>query len=144
MQKFRDRNGFSNLLEQPEEIEMVKSMLNANDFTDSRLRAIYETICSSQEAAGGTLKPTEILAMLDNEELVSRRRELITTLEDRPEVPFKECIQGLIRRRLETKLKLLQKRIRDAEDSGDDIAIAQISMEQLEVKRQFDVLVNSH
>ncbi|MBR4329086.1 MAG: hypothetical protein IKP71_04475, partial [Candidatus Riflebacteria bacterium] len=69
---------------------------------------------------------------------------LITTLEDRPEVPFKECIQGLIRRRLETKLKLLQKRIRDAEDSGDDIAIAQISMEQLEVKRQFDMLVNSH
>ena len=132
------------LLEQPEEIEMVKSMLNADDFTDSRLRAIYETICSSQEAAGGTLKPAEILAMLDNEELVSRLSELITTLEDRPEVPFKECIHGLIRRRLETKLKLLQKRIRDAEDSGDDIAIAQISMEQLEVKRQFDVLVNSH
>ena len=132
------------LLEQPEEIEMVKSMLNADDFTDSRLRVIYETICSSQEAAGGTLKPAEILAMLDNEELVSRLSELITTLEDRPEVPFKECIQGLIRRRLETKLKLLQKRIRDAEDSGDDLAIAQISMEQLEVKRQFDVLVNSH
>jgi uncharacterized membrane protein (DUF106 family) len=59
-------------------------------------------------------------------------------------VPFKECIQGLIRRRLETKLKLLQKRIRDAEESGDDIAITQISMEQLEVKRQFDMLVNSH
>ncbi len=132
------------LLEQPEEIEMVKSMLTADDFTDSSLRAIYETICSSQEAAGGTLKPAEILAMLDNEELVSRLSEVITTLEDRPEVPFKECIQGLIRRRLETKLKLLQKRIRDAEDSGDDIAITQISMEQLEVKRQFDMLVNSH
>jgi len=132
------------LLEQPEEIEMVKSMLTAEDFTDSSLRAIYETICSSQEAAGGTLKPAEILAMLDNEELVSRLSEVITTLEDRPEVPFKECIQGLIRRRLETKLKLLQKRIRDAEESGDDIAITQISMEQLEVKRQFDMLVNSH
>ena len=132
------------LLEQPEEIEMVKSMLSSDDFTDLRLRAIYEVICLNQEAAGGTLKPAEILALLDNEELVSRLSELITTLEDRPEVPFKECIQGLIRRRLETKLKLLQKRIRDAEDSGDDIAIAQISMEQLEVKRQFDVLVNSH
>ncbi|MBP5468474.1 MAG: hypothetical protein J6Z11_04435, partial [Candidatus Riflebacteria bacterium] len=131
------------LLEQPEEIEMVKNMLVADDFTDSQLRAIYEAICKYQDAAGGTLKPAEILAMLDNEKLVSRLSELITTLEDKPEVPFKECIQGLIRRRLEKKLKLLQKRIRDAENSGDDTAIAQISMEQLEVKRQFDVLINS-
>lgn len=132
------------LLEQPEEIDMVKNVLTADDFTDSQLRAIYEAICMYQDAAGGTLKPAEILAMLDNEKLVSRLSELVTTLEDKPEVPFKECIQGLIRRRLEKKLKLLQKRIRDAESSGDDTAIAQISMEQLEVKRQFDVLINSH
>lgn len=131
------------LLEQPEEIEKVKSMLIAEDFTDKRLREIYEAICLNQEAAGGILKPAEILAMLDNENLVSRLSELITTLEEKPEVPFKECIQGLIKRRLQTKLKLLQKRIRDAENSGDDTAITQISMEQLEVKRQFDMLVNS-
>ena len=132
------------MLEQPEEIEMVRAMLMADDFTDSRLRAIYEAICLHQETAGGTLKPAEILAMLDDEDLVSRLSGLITTLEEKPEVPFKECLQGLIRRRLETKLKLLQKRIRDAENSGDDMAIVQTSMEQLEVKRQYDMLVNSH
>ncbi len=132
------------LLEQPEEIEMVRASLTAEDFTDVRLRAIYEAICSYQEAANGALKPAEILAMLDDENLVSRLSELITTLEEKPEVPFKECIKGLIKRRLETKLKLLQKQIRDAENSGDDSAIMQISMEQLEIKRQFDVLINSH
>lgn len=132
------------LLEQPGEIEKVKFTLNADDFTDSTLREIYKSICVYQDAAGGTLKPAEVLAMLDNDKLVSRLSELITTLEDKPEVPFKECIQGLIRRRLETKLKLLQKRIREAENSGDISAIMQISTEQLELKRQFDVLVNSH
>ena len=132
------------LLEQPAELEMVKAMLTTEDFSDNRLRAIYEAICLHQDTAGYTLKPAEILAMLDDDDLVSRLSELITTLEDRPEVPFKECIQGLVRSRLEMKLKLLQNRIREAESSGDDTAILQASMEQLETKRQFDMLVNSH
>lgn len=131
------------LLEQPEKIEMVKSVLKSEDFGDTSLRAIYDVICLHQDGARGTLKPAEILAMLDDDDLVSRLSELITTLEDRPEVPFKECIQGLVRRRLETNSKLLQNRIREAESRGDDLAITQISMEQQSIRRQLDMLVNS-
>lgn len=132
------------LLDKPEETEKIRSLLGSDSFTDFGLKAIYETICSHQEAAGGTLKPAEILAMLDDDESVSRLSGLIASLEDKPEEPVEECIQGLIKSKLENELKLLQKRIRDAESSGDDTALAQASMEQLNIKRRLDMLVNSH
>ena len=132
------------LLEKPSEFEMVKEMLGEQDFSDETLRAIYNAISLHQAAASYTLKPAEILGILDDDKLVSRLSELITTLEDKPEVPFKECLQGLIRSRLETIQKLLRSRIREAERSGDDAALLRYSMELSEAKRQTDMLVSSH
>ena len=128
------------LLEQPEELEKIKNLLVADDFSDRHLRAIYEAICADQEAAGGELKPAEVLAMLDDDELVSRLSELIATLEERPAEPIKECIEGLVRSRLENELKLLQKRIREAEDSGDSATAAQLCVELLNIKRRLDYM----
>lgn len=128
------------LLEHPDELDRVKALLGPGDFSDPRLRNIFEAISFQQEAAGGSLKPAEILAALDDASLVSRLSELITMLEDRPPEPFMECVKGLVKSRLDVELKALQQRIRDAERSGDDLVIARISMEQLELKRKIDML----
>ncbi len=128
------------LLEQPEELERVRALLGPGDFSDPRLRQIFEAISFQQEAAGGSLKPAEILAALDDASLISRLSELITTLEDRPPEPFMECVKGLVKSRLDNELKLLQQRIREAERNGDDRVITSISMEQLELKRKIEML----
>jgi DNA primase len=98
------------LLEHPEELDRVKALLGPADFSDPRLRRIFEAMSFQQEAAGGSLKPAEILAALDEPDLVSRLSELITTLEDRPNEPFMDCVKGLVKARLESELKNLQLR----------------------------------
>ncbi len=128
------------LLEHPEELDRVRALLGPGDFSDPRLRQIFEAISFQQEAAGGSLKPAEILAALDDPTLISRLSELITTLEDRPPEPFMDCVKGLVKSRLDAELKLLQQQIREAERSGDDAVIARVSMEQLELKRKMELL----
>ncbi|MDD2999873.1 MAG: DNA primase, partial [Candidatus Riflebacteria bacterium] len=128
------------LLEHPEELDRIRALLGPGDFSDPRLKKIFEAISFQQEAAGGSLKPAEILAALDETTLVSRLSELITTLEDRPPEPFMECVKGLVKTRLEAELKTLQQRIREAESGGDDSRIAQLSMEQIDLKRKMDIL----
>ncbi len=128
------------LLEHPEDLERIRALLGPTDFSEPRLRNIYEAISFQQEAAGGSLKPAEILAALDEPELVSRLSELITTLEYRPNEPFMECVKGLVKNRFEAELKLLQQKIRDAERGGNDTLTAQLSMEQVDLKRKMDML----
>lgn len=128
------------LLEHPEELDRVRALLGPADFSDPRLRRIFEALSFQQEAAGGTLKPAEILAALDDSALVSRLSELITTLEDRPPEPFMDCVKGLVRSRLEVEMKTLQQQIREAERGGDDNLTARLSMEQVDVKRKIDML----
>ncbi|HNX75722.1 MAG TPA: DNA primase [Candidatus Rifleibacterium sp.] len=128
------------LLEHPEELDRIRALLGPGDFSDPRLREIFEAISFQQEAAGGSLKPAEILAALDEASLISRLSELITTLEDRPPEPFMECVKGLVKTRLDTELKLLQERIREAERTGNDQIITSISMEQLDLKRKIEML----
>jgi len=128
------------LLEHPEELDRVRALLGPADFSDPRLRRIFEALSFQQEAAGGTLKPAEILAALDDASLVSRLSELITTLEDRPHEPFMDCVKGLVRSRLELEMKSLQQKIREAERGGEDNLTARLSMEQVDVKRKIDML----
>lgn len=128
------------LLEHPEELDRVRALLGPADFSDPRLRKIFEAMSFQQEAAGGSLKPAEILAALDEPVLVSRLSELITTLEDRPNEPFMDCVKGLVKTRLECELQTLQQQIREAERGGDDTRTAQLSMEQVDVKRKMDML----
>jgi len=128
------------LLEHPEELDRVRALLGPDDFSDPRLRNIFEAISFQQEEAGGSLKPAEILAALDDSNLVSRLSELITTLGDRPPEPFMECVKGLVRHRFDAELKALQQHIREAERAGDDNLMAQLSMEQIDVKRKMDML----
>jgi len=128
------------LLEQPEELERVRALLSPEDFSDPRLKKLFEAISFQQQAASGALKPAEILAALDEPELISRLSELITTLEDRPPEPFMECVKGLLKSRLENEMKALQAKIRDVEKKGDDRQLALLSMEQIEIKRKIDLL----
>jgi DNA primase len=128
------------LLEHPEELDRVRALLGPGDFSDPRLRQIFEAISFQQEAAGGSLKPAEILAALDDASLISRLSELITTLEDRQPEPFMECVKGLVKSRLDAELKDIQLKIREAERGGDDSVIARLSMEQLDVRRKIETL----
>lgn len=128
------------LLEHPEELDRVRALLGPGDFSDPRLRQIFEAISFQQEAAGGSLKPAEILAALDDASLISRLSELITTLEDRQPEPFMECVKGLVKSRLDAELKEIQLKIREAERGGDDSVIARLSMEQLDVRRKIETL----
>lgn len=128
------------LLEHPEELDKVRALLGPGDFSDPRLRNIFEAISFQQEAAGGSLKPAEILAALDDASLISRLSELITTLEDRQPEPFMECVKGLVKSRLNSELQALEQRIREADRCGDDLAIARMSVEQSELKRKKELL----
>jgi DNA primase len=128
------------LLEYPEELDRVRALLGPDDFSDPRLKKIFEAINSQQQAAGDNLKPAEILASLDDSNLISRLSELMTTLEDKPDEPFMDCVKGLLRNRLESELKNIQKGIRDAEKKGDDEQLALFSVEQTEIKRKIDLL----
>jgi len=128
------------LLEYPDELERVRALLSPDDFTDPRLKKLFEAISFQQQAASGALKPAEILAALDEPELISRLSELITTLEDRPPEPFMECVRGLLKTRLENEMKSLQSQIREVEKKGDDRQLALLSMEQIEIKRKIDLL----
>ena len=128
------------LLEHPEELDRVRALLGPDDFSDPRLRQIFEAISFQQEVAGGSLKPAEILAALDDSGLVSRLSELITTLGDRPAEPFMECVKGLVKHRFEAELKALQQHIREAERAGDDTLMAQLSVEQVDIRRKMDML----
>ncbi|GAB4269951.1 MAG: DNA primase [Candidatus Rifleibacteriota bacterium] len=128
------------LLEHPEELDRVRSLLGPHDFSDPRLKKLFEAISFQQQAACGSLKPAEILAALDEPELISRLSELITTLEDRPPEPFMDCVRGLLRSRLENELKQLQSKIREAERKGDEKQLTTYSIEQIELKRKIDML----
>lgn len=128
------------LLEHPDELERVRSLLGPDDFSDPRLKKIFEAVSFQQQAAGGALKPAEILAAMDEPELISRLSELITTLEDRPPEPFMECVKGLLKSRLESEMKFLQTQIREADKKGNEKQLTQFSMEQIELKRKLDML----
>ncbi len=128
------------LLEHPEELERVKALLSPSDFSDTRLRKLFEAISFQQEAAGGSLRPAEILANLDEPGLVSRLSELITTLEDKPPEPFMDCVKGLVRCRLDAESKLFQKKIQEAEARGDENEIARLTLEQVQLKRKVSML----
>lgn len=128
------------LLEHPDELERVRALLGPEDFSDPRLKKLFEAISFQQQTARGSLKPAEILAALDEPELISRLSELITTLEDRPPEPFMDCVKGLLKARLEGEMKELQAKIRETEKNGDDRQLALLSMEQVEIKRKIDLL----
>ncbi|MGM0600287.1 MAG: DNA primase [Candidatus Rifleibacteriota bacterium] len=128
------------LLEHPEELDRVRALLGPDDFSDPRLKKIFEAINSQQQAAGDNLKPAEILASLDDSNLISRLSELMTTLEDKPDEPFMDCVKGLLKSRLEAELKDIQMGIRDAEKKGNDEQLALFSVEQTEIKRKIDLL----
>lgn len=128
------------ILEYPQDIEKVSRLLTPADFSDHRLRAIYEAISFQQEAAGGELKPAEILTSLEDAQLVSRLSELIITLEDRPSEPFLECVKGLVKNRFENELKSVHQRIIKAESSGDNDSVSKLVNEQSDLRRKMDLL----
>ena len=131
------------LLEHPEELDRVRALLGPDDFSDTRLRSIFEAISFQQDAAGGSLKPAEILATLDDSELISRLSELITSLEDRSPEPFMQCVKTLVEKRLKHEAEFLQKRIVAAEKRGDEAEIAQLMQEQFQLKLKKEVLRNN-
>lgn len=128
------------LLENPQDYYKVKALLEPADFSDLRLKKIFEVISFQQEASDGTLKPAEILAALDDDSLVSRLSNLITTLEDRPPEPLMDCVRGLVKSKIESRLKSLTQEIREAENQGDDNYVSELSMEQIELRRKMDLL----
>ena len=128
------------LLEHPHEIEKVCALLSPADFSDPRLRKLFEIIAQKQEAADGTLKPAQILATLDDSELVSRVSELLVTLEERPAEPFMQCVKLMVIDRMKHEAEEIQKKIRRAEHGGDSGEIGRLTMAQVELRRKIDLL----
>ncbi len=128
------------LLEHPEDFDSTSTMLTSAVFSDNDLRKIFEAMSFQQEAANFTLKPAEILSSLDEPELVSRLSMLITTLEDRPDEPFSECVKGLVKTNIDAEIKRLQESISEAEKKDDYLTVAKLSQAMLEQKRKIDML----
>ena len=65
---------------------------------------------------------------------------LITTLEDRPDEPFSECVKGLVKTNIDAEIKRLQESISEAEKKDDYLTVAKLSQAMLEQKRKIDML----
>jgi uncharacterized membrane protein (DUF106 family) len=72
--------------------------------------------------------------------LASRLSELITTLEDRPDEPFMDCVKGLVKNHFEFELKEIQEEISKAESQEDYLMVARLSQQQIDLKRKIDML----
>lgn len=128
------------LIEHPEELERTRAMLAPADFTDTRLQQIFTALCRLQEASGGKSRPADIIAAIDDSELASRFSELLIELEEKPEEPFLECVYGLVKSRLKREIEELLARIRIAERDGRESEVAELTMQQLELRRKMEAL----
>ncbi len=128
------------LLERPEEIERARSLLGPTDFSDPRLQKIYGLICSKQEKSEGSLKASQILAGIEDTDLMPRLSELIATLEDKPAEPFMDCVRRLAERRMKSESEQLLNRIRQAERAGDASELKRLFQEQYEIRRKMQML----
>lgn len=128
------------LLEKPNRFESVRSLLGPSAFSDTDLRKIFEAMSFQQQASDYSLRPAEILSSLDDPALASRLSELITTLEDRPDEPFMDCVKGLVKNHFEFELKEIQEEISKAESQEDYLMVARLSQQQIDLKRKIDML----
>jgi DNA primase len=128
------------ILENPKIIESIKALLAPEAFTDPQLKDIYRTISFNQEASNYSLTTAEIMSMLDNDSLVSRLSKLITTLEERPDEPFMDCVIELVKNHLKEQLKSLELEISDAEKRKDSSAVETASQMYLDIRRKIDML----
>lgn len=128
------------LLEKPNRFESVRSLLGPSAFSDTDLRKIFEAMSFQQQASDYSLRPAEILSSLDDPALASRLSELITTLEDRPDEPFMDCVKGLVKNHFEFELKEIQEGISKAESQEDYLMVARLSQQQIDLKRKIDML----
>ncbi|HEY9070089.1 MAG TPA: DNA primase [Candidatus Ozemobacteraceae bacterium] len=132
------------LIEHPEELDRTRAMLAPADFTDTRLQQIFTALCRQQEASGGKSRPADIIAALEDPELVSRFSELLIELEEKPVEPFLECVYGLVKSRLKRESEELLARIRNAERDGREQMVAELTQQQLELRRKMEALNQRH
>lgn len=128
------------ILENPQIIETIKALLAPEAFTDPQLKDIYKTISFNQEASNYSLTTAEIMSMLDNDSLISRLSKLITTLEERPDEPFMDCVIELVKNHLKEQLKTLELEISDAEKRKDSATVETASQMYLDIRRKIDML----
>jgi len=128
------------LLEHPDEFDKTKALLSPVDFSDPRLRNLYEAIRLKQEASGGKIKPAQILDNLEDPELMSRLSELLIALEGKPQEPFKECVFRLIEQRMKLEAEQLAKQIRTADQKGDSGEVSRLQRLQHDIRRKMEYL----
>lgn len=128
------------LMEHPDELPRVRSLLTPDDFTDLRLRQVFEALCRLHEASDKSLTPAQILADLESSEIVSRVSELLVTLSEAPEQPFMQCVKRLVLDRMMIQTRNLQSRVSDAENRGDKSEVVRLTMEQRELRLKMDLL----
>jgi len=128
------------LVEFPKKIEEVKEILSPASFPDPQLKKIFETICLKSEALGDTLKPAEIFSSLEDSELESRLSEILVALAEKPEPPFEDCVQALVKHRLEKEAEDLQKQVDTAMKNGNSEEITRLLRQQTQVRRNLESL----
>jgi DNA primase len=128
------------LVESPLELDKARTLINPSDFSDPRLKRMYETLSGLFDRAGGIMKTPEILAALEDGDLGPRLSELLIALEDQPPPPFQECLRNLVKKRLEAEAKSIQQQIQQAEKEGDSEAVNRLMQRQMELIRKMNVL----
>ena len=128
------------LVDIPGDVEKVRNALSPEDFSDPQLKTLYVTICQQEEASGGTVKPAEILSSLNSPALESRLSELLISLENQPGQPFLECVQAIVKKRLETEARDVQKRISEAMTNGDNTETSRLLQKQTQILRKLEHL----
>ena len=118
------------LLESPEHLDQVRSLVQPEDFSDPALRKLYEYICHYATTAGNQLRPGEIMGAIEDPSLQTALSELIVTLEDQPPQPLLGCAEALSKSRISDRLRDIEHQIKIAEQAGDQNRVNELSREQ--------------
>ncbi|MBF0406400.1 MAG: DNA primase [Candidatus Riflebacteria bacterium] len=107
------------IIEEPDLFNKISSILKSGDFTDQQLLKIFEFVLKLHSENNSSFHPSMLLTSLTDESLVSRLSEMMVAIEENPLPPLDECVQIVVKDRLNREMKDISKQIQIAEQKGD-------------------------
>ncbi|MBF0547912.1 MAG: DNA primase [Candidatus Riflebacteria bacterium] len=108
-----------NMIEKPELLVQIQEQIKSDDFSDPQLKSLFEFISIKYKENHSSFHPSMLFSSLLDEGLVSRLSEMMVAIEENPLPPLEECVQNVVKDRLNREMNDLPKKIQLAEQKGD-------------------------
>ncbi len=125
------------ILRETELVDRIKAVLCPDDFQDERLARVFSLICDLN-SQGKAVQPSRLIGYLNDRELTSLISELVA--EDEPpqessEEILNDCITRIKKQRLNSKCQSLQRKIKAAQQQGDQPQVNRLVVELRDLLR---------